>query len=1021
MGSKGAGIGSIVVGVAIGALAIAFPPASAGFFYYASVVLAAGSLIAGGAMSIAFNPKAVNASTVKAQDLQIATAAEGIPVPVIFGEQRVIGNFGNYEKQHFRQVKITGRGDGSKGGDQQPAQIIGYDFHLHYEYMLCMGPVDECVQVFSAPGETKMMGPSPTAVGFGSADYVEINLDSVDASSSAGAESGLIRLYRGNPAQVRIVPSDVYNYSAEKKSGPIKAGYTYKIGGRTSLDFTAYGSADNTVGTIFVANNTSGDVLDINNWAHEYTGLNYRSVCWALMIDFKIGRYPQPKSYNFVLRRFPRHDSSFDVKRMDGTTIVGFRARGSADTNKPAYNMANPAAILYEVLTDPVWGRGLPDAIFGDFSTWVSASQYFHARHIGMSMTLDTPDKVFQIVDSVRFHLKTVILWDGETLKLRCLLDLATTHAKIQTLTKAEMKNFRATRALWHSTVNEIRCEFMNKARNYRPDAIHAMDLGNHQITGRLNSARINLPCFTDFNTARRQAFRILRERSYPAMPMQWEMNRFKSQIEVGDVVKIWWDEVDQDSTIYALVTKIEDSDSETDEIKVSAIEDQTLIPAAGHEATPTIPTTAAWERIPDIDQADLQLWTGSTPTVTGARPAMVMEMPVILSRKLYGASIRGAVLVCGQRPATFYNQLYVFFKRSSQSDAAYASGFAGLFNFSIAGELLTDITVDDYWDRSETGFEFELFDATQEEANVLSMFSTCDKITDDLINVLSDTGPYMICQNEMFQIGKVEKVSTNRYRARNFVRGRHSSPRLNRLTGTEVFFVSSLSLYSNVFPSQTPFPSSNPKPTVDEIIDWKMQANTGLNPPLPLDLEFPVRLHHTGTIILQTNNEYFRREADSPLAPTLYDVVDNGGTYFSNPIGTWTVRVRPLFRDQGGGTVPFYTAINQLSNALLNFNYRVVVYDVNDPSKYKELTTVASGAVIGVSVTVTLDPGANPTGGDDNSDSGLVTITPIPKGWAGNEFAGGGQTGKVKIYAVDTTNALISVEDLDLKSQLQL
>lgn len=887
--------------IAIGIIAIIAAIPSGGASLSALAAIQAGLTIVGGAAmvgvgiyTLAFAPKASSAGGARSADLQYASAADGVPLPVIFGEQRVVGNFMNYTSDNFRSVKVLGR-SGGKGGDATPASTIGFDYFLTYEYGLCMGPIDEIVQVYGAPGEKVMLGDDPTPVVYSASDeYKELVLDSVDPIAANGSEGGICRLYRGSIDQSRLVTGDPYNFETTLATGRIKRGYTYKIVIRTSVDFTDFGAASNDVGETFVADNTSGDVLTVNDSVIEYSGLNYHNVCWALMMDFKIGRLPQPKSYHFILRRYPVHNTSFEMLRPDGTAITGFRVRGSTDTGKPAYTQANPAAILYECLTNRIWGRALDQEMF-DEASWVSVSQFFASRHIGMSFSIDTQDKIGSIVDGIRSQLKTITTWDGEFLKLRCLLDLTTTHGAVQTLNSTTCISIKAIRPLWHVTTNEIRAEFLNKSKNYRPDAVHVTDLGNRQMTGRVNSERIQLNGFIDYNTVRRQAFRILREKSYPAMSFEIVLNRFKSQLEVGDVFQLQWDDYDQDSTMYCIVTKIEDSDSSSDDIMLSATQDQTFIPAEGHEAVPSAPSVSPWELIPDLDETEIGLWTG-LPLIspTGNFPVVVIELPPILSNQLFGVTYRGTIAIIAHQPAAYHTAVKVYVSRTS--GGTYVQAPHEPPSFGHAGELTSDFTLLDQWDRTSTGFTFSLFDPSKDEATILSMFSLVDSIHDDLEEVIDLNGPFVIIQNEILQVGVVEKIGTNSYRARNIVRGRFGTKIAERLDGTRVMFTQTLSdkvIGLTDIGTIPGIPNFSPGTRV-HFRAVAVARTTSLAAPLNDNLPFYIysdNIDYDFTL----DDELFIRASDRPLSGLFYEVIDAGAT--------WTIRFRIRRRAVGAET----------------------------------------------------------------------------------------------------------------------
>lgn len=1001
MSAKAGSAASIVVGII--AIIAAIPTGGGSLSALATLqsgltILGGAAMIGVGIYGLAFQPKARNADSTKSQDLQYASAAEGVPLPVIFGEQRVVGNFMNYTVDNFRSKTVQGRSAGGKGADSGPAYTVGYDYFLTYEYGLCVGPIDEVVQVYSAPGEILMMGDGVSALVYsGSETYKEINLDSLDPSSSVGAETGLVRLYRGTPSQDRLLASDPYVYATALASGNLKIGYQYRIEVQTSVDFTAYGAASNAIGTLFTCNNSSGNVLTVNDAVTEYQCLNYRNICWALFMDFKIGRFPAPKSYHFVLRRFPAHDSGYNLNRPDGTTISGFPVRGSADNLKPCYNDANPAAILYECYTNKVWGLGLDQSVI-DEASWKTCALFFASNNIGMSFTLDTADKIGNIIDSVRSHCKLVMTYDGETLKLRCLLDLAQTHASIQTLTKADYSRITPTRPVWTSTANDLRIEFQNRNRNYRSDSVQVRDVGHYQLTGRRNVERVALNGFSDYNTARRQAFRILRERSYPLAAFEITMNRFHSQIEVGDVIRVLVGEIEQDGTLWLMIMDIKGSDSDSDDIQILAVEDQVFKMRTGTVATPTPPSTMPWQQIEDVDEGEVGLWTGQPEIVpSGDYPAVVFELPPILAFRIYGSTARGLIAVLAQQPAVYHSAIYTYV--SGVTDGTYRLLSHVRTSWAIAGELNADYDVNNYLDR-QTGFTFSLFDPVKDEAELLSLFSEVDTFDQNMETIMRTNGPFVVIDGEMLHVGKVDKLGTNSYRARNVARGRFGTKISRRLDGTRIMFTESIS--DKTIPLYDDAGNTLSGNGFNRDVFFKFAAisrNSALS--INLNNDTPVQIpHFTSNPDSEDQNGWFLRESDSPLALEFYDVTDAGST--------WTIRARLRKRSVGMETSGAFFSNQELFNIATGKGTLEFLVYVRDDDTFP--STQPWYQVLVGDTSDTYDPA-----------TGLLTISSIPKTYQLQSFPAASVYDVTRIMVVtiengSTFNGMRSVEDLIVK-----
>jgi hypothetical protein len=914
MSAKAGSIGGIVVGavlIVVGAVLTAY-----GQLYGIGLITSGVGMVAGGAVGLAYQPKSSSAEGAKARQLEVATAAEGFPIPVIWGEQKVTGNFMEYRKEFFRSVKIYGQpvsGGGKGGGSDEPKGVVGFDYYLQFEYALCMGPIDSVMQVWSAPGEVAMRedNPVPELVYAPGQEFLEFTL-------GGKQEGGLLRLYRGAKNQTRVNPngSDKYfqdyisfvevtaggaGYNGNSKAQVVGDG----TGAEVSLVIEAgevvsvrilkrgYGY---TAATITTTGPGAGAVFEVQILGNT---LHYQNICWALMgpgDGFKIGRFPQPKSYQFVLRRLP---GDFDadglgtkgMRRDDGTLIAGFKIRGSNDSTKPGYIGANPAAMAYEILTNRLWGRGYSSAMIHEAS-FVAASNYFAERHIGMNYMADSPEKLSEFLDLLRTHLRTIMVWDGELLKMRVLMNPAETKANIQTLTPSHISGFRTTRPDWSQTYSELRAEYISTLRNYRPDLVHVMDGANISINrGRINPLRINLPAFSDFNTVWKQLQRMLREYSYPLATAAWEMNMFRSQVEVGDTVRIQWPEYGAGiQTTYWIVLKKEEVESDSEMIKVEAIEDHDMTPLDGEEDESDIPSTQFWEELPDLNPADIGLFITPGTANNDVFPVAVYELsPIITQNKRF-------LIFLGQKGNEGVTGFAIYWKQGN-AEFKFLENYD---SFSITGNLATAIDDTFFTDRSAEGaFEFSLRDPENDEAPMLSACSRVILPSDSLEDLLDAESAIMFVEQEAIQIGYVEKIGVNQYRAYNVIRG---------ALGTEI----------KVHPALAPFYFIDALPLKVNL------AGTGIKN----DTVTAFRVNPLGTLgATETGSPFYPIWTDtdlnekilgvgmSPLPPIPIRKVVDHGQY-------WKFTLRPRFYHKGAGTKPFFQAILDLNEELDGMNF---------------------------------------------------------------------------------------------------
>lgn len=920
MSAKAGSIGGIVVGavlIVVGIVATVYAQP-----YGPGLIVSGVGMVAGGAVGLAYQPKSANAQGAKSRQLEVATAAEGFPIPVIWGEQKVTGNFMDYKKEAFRSVKIYGQpvsGGGKGGGSDEPRGVVGFDYYLQFEYALCMGPIDSIMQVWSAPGEISMREDNPVAeLAYASGqEFIEFTL-------GGKQEGGLVRLYRGSKDQTRVNPngSDKYfqDFISFVEVNAGGAGYTKKsraqvVGDGSGAEVAMVIEAGEvvsvkilkrgfgyTAATITTTGPGAGAVFEVQILGNT---LHYQNICWALMgpgSGFKIGRFPQPKSYQFIVRRLPGDFEasglgSKAMRRDDGSVISEFKIRGSNDSTKPGFIGANPAAMAYEILTNRLWGRGYSSSMIHEDS-FVAASNYFSDRHIGLNYLADSPEKISEFLDLLRTHLRTILVWDGDVLKMRVLMNPAETKANIQTLTPSHIAGFRTTRPDWSQTYSELRAEYISTLRNYRPDLVHVMDGANISINrGRINPLRINLPAFSDFNTVWKQLHRMLREYSYPLATASWEMNMFRSQVEVGDTVRIQWPEYGTGiQTTYWIVLKKDEVGSNSEMIKVEAIEDHDMTSFDGKEDVSNIPDKQPWEELPDLNPSDIGLFITPETANNDVFPVAVIELsPIITQNKRF-------LIFLGQKGNEGVTGFAIYWKQE-QPDYRFLENYD---SFAITGTLTTAIDDVFYTDRSSGGaFEFSLRDPENDEAALLSACSRVILPSDSLEDLLDSQAAIMWIEQEAIQIGYAQRLGVNQYRAYNVIRGTF---------GTEV----------NVHPALAPFYFVDALPLKVNLAGTALKDNEvtafRVNPLGTLGAT------ETGSAFYPlyaepTHNEKIIGVGVRPLTGTPISKAFVGGQ-------RWDFTIRPRMYHKGADTKPFMQAMGDLNTQLDGLDFVIQQLD---------------------------------------------------------------------------------------------
>lgn len=852
MSGQNASIGSIIGGVAIGIVAVVSQQ-----YWLLGVSV---SLIAGGALGL-MAPQQGSPERIKGRELELSTSSTGIPVPVVWGEARVVPNITNLDQATFRTEEVRGESSGGKGGGKPDPPVVGHDYFLAWELGVCRGPIDAIIQIFSVPGEIEMMpripedpeaitadlGSSDDTVAF-SADYAIASHEGGTIYFGDGESAGIIAINSATEVQI-----DTTGLAA-------KTGAAFRIDhaeefSSDELEIEVAGTHDE--GTMRFYRGSATQTRNATNDSMSGTGMNYRGQAFVSVgigpSYFLLGRNPQPKSYSMVVRRLPRHDSSSEMTRPDGTAISGFPVRASTSIASRFYNQANPAAIAYEIITDDVWGKGIdPDDV--NEASFAAAAVFFRTNEIGMSVVMDSVEDPDQFVNSLLRMVRSMITEDDGKLKFRNFLDASAVYSEIETLSRSSLHRFRFTRPLIQGATNVVRAEFTSAIRHWKPDVVEVASTGLvSAVGGKQVVLRESLRGITDWSLARRMATRLLVEQSFPRAIVEFRANRFATRLEPGDVVRVQWDEGGTDATKYLEVLDVS-RDGESEEITVSAAEDILLSIVSGLETSTTVPTEFPWASLVDVDRDDVELWSPVAGEILPLIQPGILELPPAVSagaaRLLFLAEEGSANT---QEIQVLYSEAGVVSLRSGQAKMASGTvtsksglyfdpgdagktlrfaddGFDQLYTItSVTGAQEVEVTPAHtktvfvaailYGSATEsfTSFEekpnsltisgvttTELVDQiattrddsfqftlndSGEEADLLSAFSVVATDADDFQPLAERDDLFAVIGEELIQVGVITEPSPGVYEAAALLRGRWGSPKRRWASGTKVWF----------------------------------------------------------------------------------------------------------------------------------------------------------------------------------------------------------------------------------------
>lgn len=511
-----------------------------------------------------------------------------------------------------------------------------------------------------------------------------------------------------------------------------------------------------------------------------YNDLNYRHVAYASFPDHLIGGSPAPRTILFEVVRWPR------VVDDAGTPIAGFYAQGSLTGGGRCWYDANPAAILYEIFTNRVWGRGLSSSLI-DLPSFVQGSLFYATNDIGISMAIDTQQNIAESVDFIRRHVNAAVVWTGEKLVLRVLMNPADTTTPV-VITSEQVNKISLTRPAWPEQPNELRLEFMNAANQWKTEIVMIQDDAGIETSGTINSAKVVLNGFTDRTTAEAQAQRILNEISYPQATLSFYMNRWASKLVPGDRVEFRWSEFTAEilNTFWRVI-EFSDAEQSEDGIRVTLAEDLYATAYLGEPAS-FAPVDPSFQN--DVFSEDGDLYLGEDQNGAYDPGDMLPIRAFELSFSIAQGVRRFIVLQEQGNGGTIYG---------THSWALDGTGdyspFATTQGWAITGALLSAIPVgvQDIGRQASDAFTFSLTNPSNEVA----MLASANKVGiagDHLSTLTQGLTDLLFVNGEVFFVGKITETSPGVYQAENWLRAQFGTERAAHAIADKVYFVKAFS-----------------------------------------------------------------------------------------------------------------------------------------------------------------------------------------------------------------------------------
>lgn len=331
-----------------------------------------------------------------------------------------------------------------------------------------------------------------------------------------GTDDGLLRVWIGD--------DEVWSYIDDNGSIPVGHGDSFTINEPDLFGGEDLGQGG-VVGTLEFFAGTDSQLASsyLSTFQQHATTLAtpaYRNTayCAPLTDAPLVGTSPSIAPWFFELRRIP-----------DGLSL---------GTDALIDGGANPANVLYEVLTNDNWGRANDPSTI-DTASFAAAGATLAAEGNGFSFLLEQVEELEDLILRIQEQCDLVLRQNITT----GLYEIKLVRADYDPNTVPEMnvsnivETRRWTQSTWEGVSNAVRTPFRDAEDNYKDTAGYDQDLSTFRMLGRHRTATLRHPGVKRGTLATSLASRELRTVAQPQADGEWIVDRSLFGVQAGDVV----------------------------------------------------------------------------------------------------------------------------------------------------------------------------------------------------------------------------------------------------------------------------------------------------------------------------------------------------------------------------------------------------------------------------------------------------------------------------------------------------
>lgn len=492
-------------------------------------------------------------------DMVVTTVKEGSPVPICYGTVRVAGNLLYYGAVESEAQYVT-----VESGKDSTEQITGYKYYLNAWIGVCVN---------DQPGAIQFMR-----------YFVNDDIEDIQASEthwSDGTDSTQDMSFLnigGQPDQDEGQDFDIGEVW-EVDEPPIK-GRTLTI---TDEDDPSIWWCDDGTGKIFyqgtgaqagTVNYATGEIVINSPWGDngDYD-VNVRYQVGSGTADSGVA-FPDSYLKNIVWWAWRRWYVGENVQNMPNVQFLFKRTLpASPVANANMTQGINPAAVVYDLLTNKVYGGQVPTNLI-DMDAFNAAANVWAGKGYGLNFVLKEQGDLGSIIE-------TIMSWVGGHFYMTyqgkfALHAYDPLEAPSQAFTQDDFIDFTISRKSWNTTQNDIRVQYTDPGTGTGIDVTYVRkmfglyDAANVRVQGQVVQKEIVLDCFTDYTAVCRRAWELLKLSSYPSLTISFTTTQQYPTLHIGSVIAISHSDYGMNNVTFR-ITGIENPQQDDLQVKYTA------------------------------------------------------------------------------------------------------------------------------------------------------------------------------------------------------------------------------------------------------------------------------------------------------------------------------------------------------------------------------------------------------------------------------------------------------------------